>query len=93
MRELRVVEVTLASVARVSAATGEPMDGGSELTAAGYVVADRQSVLAAKFTGRLAKLNVPKRTSSKTTSSLSSTTANDASRRPGDVASRGRCSV
>ena len=34
-------------------------DGRSpELTAAGYVVADRQSVLAAKFTGRLAKLNV-----------------------------------
>jgi multidrug efflux pump subunit AcrA (membrane-fusion protein) len=29
-----------------------------ELTAAGYVVADRQSVLATKFTGRLAKLNV-----------------------------------
>ena len=34
------------------------MDGSPELTAAGYVVADRQSVLAAKFTGRLAKLNV-----------------------------------
>ena len=34
------------------------MDGSPELTAAGYVVADRQSVLATKFTGRLAKLNV-----------------------------------
>ncbi len=37
-------------------ADGEPAD--TVLIAAGYVVADRQSVLAAKFTGRLAKLNV-----------------------------------
>jgi RND family efflux transporter MFP subunit len=32
--------------------------GAGELTAAGYIVADRQSVLAFKGTGRLAKLNV-----------------------------------
>ncbi len=53
---LGVAEVAVASAVRISAATGE--DGSPELTAAGYVVADRQSVLAAKFTGRLAKLNV-----------------------------------
>lgn len=57
-RGLQVVEVAVASAVRISAATGEVLDGSRELTAAGYVVADRQSVLAAKFTGRLAKLNV-----------------------------------
>ncbi|OHB79689.1 MAG: hypothetical protein A2W31_13340 [Planctomycetes bacterium RBG_16_64_10] len=55
---LRVVEVSVAPAVRISAATGEPVDGSPDLTAAGYVVADRQSVLAAKFTGRLARLNV-----------------------------------
>ena len=55
---LRVVSVDVAPATRISAATGEPVEGSPELTAAGYVVADRQSVLAAKFTGRLAKLNV-----------------------------------
>lgn len=54
----QVVEVSVAPVVRISAATGEVLEGGSELTAAGYVVADRQSVLAAKFNGRLTKLNV-----------------------------------
>jgi RND family efflux transporter MFP subunit len=54
----QVAEVGVASVTRVSGATGEPIDGSPDLTAAGYVVADRQSVLAAKFTGRLASLNV-----------------------------------
>lgn len=58
MRRLSVVEVGVAPAVRISAATGEPINGSPELTAAGYVVADRQSVLAAKFTGRLAKLNV-----------------------------------
>ncbi len=58
MRRLSVVEVAVAPAVRISAATGEPINGSPELTAAGYVVADRQSVLAAKFTGRLAKLNV-----------------------------------
>jgi RND family efflux transporter MFP subunit len=58
LRELRRAGVTVAPAVRISAATGEPLDGSPELTAAGYVVADRQSVLAAKFTGRLAKLNV-----------------------------------
>ena len=53
-----VSDVTVAAAVRVSAATGEVLDGDPELTAAGYVVADRQSVLATKFTGRLAKLNV-----------------------------------
>jgi RND family efflux transporter MFP subunit len=57
MRGLQVAEVTIAPAVRVSAA-GESLEGSPELTAAGYVVADRQSVLAAKFTGRLAKLNV-----------------------------------
>jgi RND family efflux transporter MFP subunit len=55
---LSVVEVEVVPAVRVSAATGESISGSPELTAAGYVVADRQSVLAAKFTGRLAKLNV-----------------------------------
>lgn len=56
--ELTVARVTVAPAIKVSAATGKPIDGSPELTAAGYVVADRQSVLATKFTGRLAKLNV-----------------------------------
>jgi RND family efflux transporter MFP subunit len=54
----RVVEVDVATAVRVSTATGEVLDGRPELTAAGYVVADRQSVLATKFTGRLLRLNV-----------------------------------
>lgn len=58
LRRLKVVEVGVAPAVTISAATGKPVDGSPELTAAGYVVADRQSVLAAKFTGRLAKLNV-----------------------------------
>ena len=58
LRGLQVVEVSVATAVNLSAATGKPVDGSPELTAAGYVVADRQSVLAAKFTGRLAKLNV-----------------------------------
>jgi HlyD family secretion protein len=58
LQGLQVVEVTVATAVNLSAATGKPMDGSPELTAAGYVVADRQSVLAAKFTGRLARLNV-----------------------------------
>lgn len=58
MGMLWVVSVDVATAARISAATGEPVEGSPELTAAGYVVADRQSVLAAKFTGRLARLNV-----------------------------------
>jgi RND family efflux transporter MFP subunit len=55
---LQVAEVAVAPAAKISAAAGEAADGSPDLTAAGYVVADRQSVLAAKFTGRLAKLNV-----------------------------------
>jgi RND family efflux transporter MFP subunit len=58
VRGWQTVEVGVASAVRLSAASGETADGSPELTAAGYVVADRQSVLAAKFTGRLAKLNV-----------------------------------
>jgi RND family efflux transporter MFP subunit len=58
LRGLRVVEVGVAPAVRISATTGKAVDGSPELTAAGYVVADRQSVLATKFTGRLAKLNV-----------------------------------
>ena len=58
LRGLQVAEVRIASATRTSAVTGEVLDGNPDLTAAGYVVADRQSVLATKFTGRLAKLNV-----------------------------------
>lgn len=57
LQGLQTPEVEVAAAVRISAA-GEATDGSPELTAAGYVVADRQSVLAAKFTGRLAKLNV-----------------------------------
>jgi RND family efflux transporter MFP subunit len=55
---LQVARVRVAPAVRISAVTGKPLEGSPELTAAGYVVADRQSVLAAKFTARLAKLNV-----------------------------------
>jgi len=55
---IQVAEVTIAPVVKVSAVTGEPVDTSGDLTAAGYVVADRQSVLATKFTGRLERLNV-----------------------------------
>lgn len=58
MRQMQVVEVAVAPALRISATTGEAVDGSPALTAAGYVVADRQSVLAAKFTGRLARLYV-----------------------------------
>ncbi len=58
LRGQRIVEVEVALAVRVSAATGQVLDGSPELTAAGYVVADRQSVLATKFTGRLVRLNV-----------------------------------
>lgn len=58
MQNLGVAEVAVVPAVRVSAATGEAVDGNPDLTAAGYVVADRQSVLAAKFTGRLLRLNV-----------------------------------
>jgi HlyD family secretion protein len=53
----QAVEVSVATAVNLSATTGKPVDGSPELTAAGYVVADRQSVLATKFTGRLARLN------------------------------------
>ncbi|MFZ5830860.1 MAG: biotin/lipoyl-binding protein, partial [Planctomycetota bacterium] len=55
---LQVVEVGVAPAVRVSSTTGAPVEGTSDLTAAGYVVADRQSVLATKFTGRLYRLYV-----------------------------------
>jgi HlyD family secretion protein len=58
LQGLQVVDVKVATAVNMSATTGKPIDGSPELTAAGYVVADRQSVLAAKFTGRLARLNV-----------------------------------
>lgn len=58
VRAWQVTEVTVSPAVRLSAVAGDAADGSPELTAAGYVVADRQSVLAAKFTGRLARLNV-----------------------------------
>ncbi len=48
--KMRVVDVSVSPAVRVSATTGEVLDGSPELSAAGYVVADRQSVLATKFT-------------------------------------------
>lgn len=56
LRKLLVAEVSVAQAERLSA--GKTGDGSPELTAAGYVVADREAVLAAKFTGRLVKLYV-----------------------------------
>jgi RND family efflux transporter MFP subunit len=59
LKQLSVAEVTVAPVVKISATTGKPSTAGSpDLTAAGYVVADRQSVVATKITGRLSKLNV-----------------------------------
>ncbi len=58
MGGLGTVEVSVSPAVRISAATGQPVTGSPGLAAAGYVVADRQSVLATKFTGRLARLNV-----------------------------------
>jgi RND family efflux transporter MFP subunit len=57
-RAVQVVEVDVASAVRISSSTGAAVEGSPELTAAGYVVADRQSVLATKFTGRLYRLYV-----------------------------------
>jgi len=50
------VAVAPATLAGAVGGGGDAPDAG--LSAAGYVVADRQSVLAAKYTGRLARLNV-----------------------------------
>lgn len=55
---LQVVEVAVAPAIKVSATTGQTLGDSTELTAAGYVVADRQSVLATEITGRLVKLHV-----------------------------------
>lgn len=58
-KSFQIAEVTVSPAVKVRAAEGEagkPI--GAELTAAGYVVADRQSTLAAKVTGRLIKMNV-----------------------------------
>ena len=58
-RAWQAVEVSVAPVAKVNMASSETgATPGNELSAAGYVVADRQSTLAAKVTGRLVKLNV-----------------------------------
>lgn len=53
---LMTVKVKTASVTKLTAKPG--MGDAVELTAAGYVVADRQSVVATKLTGRLSKLLV-----------------------------------
>lgn len=58
LAKLQVVEVSVSPAVKISAATGERLDGNPDLAAAGYVVADRQSVLAFKYTGRLVRLNV-----------------------------------
>jgi RND family efflux transporter MFP subunit len=54
-RHFVLPRVTVASAARASAQGGP---AGSELSAAGYIVADRQSTVAAKYTTRLARLLV-----------------------------------
>lgn len=53
---LQTVDVSVASASKTSATKGA--SGAPELSAAGYVVADRQSTLAAKVTGRLTKMSV-----------------------------------
>ncbi|MCY3022428.1 MAG: efflux RND transporter periplasmic adaptor subunit [Planctomycetota bacterium] len=60
LRHFRAVEVVVAPAVRITASgqTVSAEQGSPELTAAGYVVADRQSVLAAKYNGRLSKMNV-----------------------------------
>jgi RND family efflux transporter MFP subunit len=59
MKSFQVPEVSVTPAVKVRAADGaEGKPIGTELTAAGYVVADRQSTLAAKVTGRLIKMNV-----------------------------------
>jgi RND family efflux transporter MFP subunit len=58
IRGLKVVEVSVAPALRISSSGASVAEGSPELTAAGYVVADRQSVLATKFTGRLYRLYV-----------------------------------
>ena len=58
-RSWQSVEVSVAPVVKITAAaSGTGSGSGGELSAAGYVVADRQSTLAAKVTGRLVRLNV-----------------------------------
>jgi HlyD family secretion protein len=60
LKHLSVVEVSVATASKIT--PGTKMEGsapgGVVLSAAGYVVADRQSVLAAKVTGKLSKMNV-----------------------------------
>lgn len=57
--QLKFFQEVEVSVVPVTKAHADPSaEGSNELTAAGYVVADRQSVLAFKGTGMLMKLNV-----------------------------------
>lgn len=60
LQQLNVVEVEVATASKTTPGTKSDgaAPGGIALSAAGYVVADRQSVLAAKVTGRLTKMNV-----------------------------------
>src|SRR5437868_12016311 len=59
MKSFQIAEVSVAPAVKVRAADGEAgKPVGAELSAAGYVVADRQSTLAAKVTGRMIKMNV-----------------------------------
>ena len=55
---LRTVEVAVAPVVKVGVTGHATGKGGAELSAAGYIVADRQSTLASKATGRLIKMHV-----------------------------------
>ena len=58
-KNFQVAEVSVSPAVKLRGAEGEEAKPvGTELTAAGYVVADRQSTLAAKVTGRLTKMNV-----------------------------------
>jgi HlyD family secretion protein len=56
MERFGTVDVSVATATKISATKGA--SGAPELSAAGYVVADRQSTLAAKVTGRLIKMSV-----------------------------------
>jgi len=60
LQQMNIVEVQIATASKTTPGTQSEgaNPGGIALSAAGYVVADRQSVLAAKVTGRLTKMNV-----------------------------------
>jgi len=57
VKRFQSVEVTLATASKTRGSDAGSESSGPELNAAGYVIADRQSTLAAKVTGRLSTMN------------------------------------